>query len=110
MEPVTGTSPDSPQVLSLNTALIADVIGYIAAAIGTVLMLPQVVKSICTKRVDDVSGLMLTAYLTQCVLWDIYGVLIWAVPLIVCNSVAFVIGTVQVVLKLRYGKRHAEAA
>jgi MtN3 and saliva related transmembrane protein len=81
---------------------LTDVTGYLAAAIGTVLMLPQVIKSLKTRRVDDLSWLMLAAYVTQCVLWDVYGALISSVPLIACNTVALGIGTVQAVLKARY--------
>jgi MtN3 and saliva related transmembrane protein len=81
---------------------VTDVTGYLAAAIGTVLMLPQVYKSLRTGRAGDLSWLMLAAYLTQCVLWDAYGFLTSSGPLIACNSVAFCIGTAQVVLKFRY--------
>lgn len=82
-----------------------DIIGYIAAAIGTVLMLPQVIKSVRTKSAKDISSLMLAAYLLQCVLWDVYGFLLGAIPLMICNSIAFCIGLFQAILKIRYGKR-----
>jgi len=83
---------------------ITNLIGYLAAAIGTFLMVPQVLKTISTKRVDDISNGMLAAYLAQCALWDVYGILLHAYPLIVCNTVAFCIGTFQVWLKIKYGK------
>ncbi|MBP7114395.1 MAG: hypothetical protein KBA40_03000 [Candidatus Peribacteraceae bacterium] len=81
-----------------------EIIGYIAAVIGTVLMLPQVIKSIQTKSAKDVSALMLSAYLIQCVLWSIYGLRIHAAPVYLCNMIAFCIGLVQVGLKLKYAK------
>ncbi len=87
---------------------ITNLIGYLAAAIGTFLMVPQVLKTIATKRVDDISNGMLAAYLVQCALWGIYGILLQAYPLIVCNAVAFCIGAFQVVLKIKYGRATKE--
>ncbi len=81
-----------------------EIIGYTAAVIGTVLMLPQVIKSVQTKSAHDVSSLMLAAYLTQCVLWAMYGIRIHAAPVYLCNIIAFCIGVVQVSLKFRYAK------
>ncbi len=81
-----------------------EIIGYIAAVIGTVLMVPQVIKSIQTKSAKDVSALMLGAYLVQCVLWSIYGFSIKAPPVYLCNMIAFCIGVVQVGLKVKYAK------
>lgn len=88
----------------MDQAFMTDVIGYVAAVIGTVLMLPQVVKSLRTTSARDISGLMLAAYLTQCLLWGVYGFLIEATPLIVCNTIAFCIGAFQVLLKITYAE------
>lgn len=85
---------------------ITDLIGYLAASIGTFLMVPQVLKTLSTKRVDDISNGMLAAYLTQCALWGTYGFLLKAPPLILCNTIAFFIGTVQVFLKIKYRKQN----
>jgi uncharacterized protein with PQ loop repeat len=62
-------------------------------------MLPQVVKSYRSGKVDDVSGVMVAAYLTQCLLWLVYGILKPSGPLIACNSVVFCIRSVQAWLK-----------
>ncbi len=86
------------------TPLITEIIGYTATVIGTCLMLPQVIKSIQTKRVHDLSYLMIILYFLNCLLWATYGILIWAVPLIVCNSIALIISIFQIGLKMKYGK------
>lgn len=92
-------------------ALITNIVGFAAAAVGTALMLPQVIKSLRTRRVDDVSFVMLVFYLLNCILWATYGFLIWALPVIICNLIATVIAVTQIVLKVRYTKRrrHAKA-
>jgi MtN3 and saliva related transmembrane protein len=82
--------------------MITTVIGYAATAVGTVLMLPQVIRSWRTHRVDDLSLAMVLLYLGNCALWLVYGLLINAGPVIVANGAGLVIGVVQLVLKLRY--------
>lgn len=84
--------------------LIAEIIGFMAAAVGTSLMLPQVIKSIRTKKMDDVSSLMLLLYFVNCLLWLVYGLLIWAVPVILCNFIALIVSVIQLVLKKRYSR------
>lgn len=83
--------------------LITNIVGYMAAAVGVSLMLPQVIKSIKTKEVGDLSSAMVVLYVLNCALWLAYGLLIFAPPMILVNSIALVIGIVQLILKLRYG-------
>ena len=83
---------------------LAEIIGFLAAVVGTSLMLPQVVKTIRTKKVDDLSFLTLVLYFVNCVLWLAYGVLINAWPVIACNFSALIISILQLGLKIKYGK------
>ncbi|MFH1788712.1 MAG: SemiSWEET family transporter [Candidatus Altiarchaeota archaeon] len=87
------------------TDTLTQIIGYSAALVGTSLMLPQVAKTLKTKRVEDVSMGMVVLYLLNCFLWLAYGVLIRAYPLMVCNLIAFFIGLAQMLLKLKYSNR-----
>lgn len=84
-------------------SILTNVIGYLAAIVGTFLMMPQVIRAIRTKHMKDVSMGMLVAYIVNCALWDMYGILLGAMPMILCNSIALVIGVWQVVLKRKYG-------
>ena len=81
---------------------ITQIIGFSAAAVGTSLMLPQVIKSIRTKKVEDVSLLMLFFYFINCTLWLTYGMLIQDWPIIVCNFIAIIISIIQIFLKFKY--------
>ncbi len=82
-----------------------DMVGYTATAVGTCIMLPQVIKSLRTKHVQDLSALMLTLYLANCALWFSYGIMLPAKPVIVANAAGFAIGVIQVLLKARYRRR-----
>ena len=77
-------------------------IGYLAAVFGTALMVPQVYKSLKTKRVDDISMVMLVVYIINCTLWEIYGFMLGSMPMILCNLIAGLIGIFQTWLKLKY--------
>lgn len=81
-----------------------EIVGFLAAIVGTSLMLPQVIKSLKTKKVDDLSFLMLFLYVLNCALWLAYGLMINALPVIACNFVALLISFFQLFLKLKYGK------
>ena len=82
--------------------LLAEMIGYAAAVVGTSLMLPQLIKSIRSKKVRDLSYGMLILYFFNCLLWMVYGLLILAWPVVICNAIAFVISIVQLVIKIIY--------
>ncbi len=86
--------------------LLTEIIGYVAAAFGTALMLPQVYKSLVTKKADDISMVMLIVYAINCTLWEIYGLLIDSMPIILCNIIALMIGLFQIFLKIRFSKKH----
>ncbi len=79
-----------------------DSVGYIAAVIGTFLMLPQVVKFYRTKKVGDASMASVILYVANCSLWLTYGFLSSAKPVVVANAVALVISIAQLILKLKY--------
>ena len=80
-------------------------IGYAAAAVGTVLMLPQVIRSWRTREVEDLSFAMVWLYVTNCALWLAYGVLEGLPPVWFTNAAALAISLVQLSLKIRYGRR-----
>ncbi len=79
-----------------------DLIGYLAAAVGTLMMLPQLVKSVRHRRTQDLSWGFIAAYMVNCLLWEWYALRLGAMPMILCNGVALVIGAVQGGLKYRY--------
>jgi MtN3 and saliva related transmembrane protein len=83
----------------------ANVVGYGAAVVGTFLMLPQVVKSWRSKRVEDLSLGMTILYFFNCLLWLIYGILLTAAPMIIANSAGLAISIILVGLKLRHGEK-----
>jgi MtN3 and saliva related transmembrane protein len=77
-------------------------IGLMAAALTTAAFLPQVIKSWRTKKTKDVSLLMLIVFATGVLLWLIYGVILNDLPIMLANSVTFVLVMVLLFLKLKH--------
>lgn len=82
--------------------ILTNLIGYIAAVVGTSLMLPQIIKSYRIKKTGDLSMAMVVLYVINCILWLIYGFLLFSMPLIIANGIALIIGIMQLILKLKY--------
>lgn len=76
------------------------VLGYAAAAVGSCLMLPQVLQSWRTRQVNDLSMGMVLLYVVNCALWMAYGGLVRSGPILVANGVGLLIGAAQLGMKL----------
>ena len=77
-------------------------IGTIAAVLTTFAFLPQVIKVIKTK---DTESIALGMYLMQVLgiaLWLAHGLVIQDLPLILANSVSFILSGTILVYKIRY--------
>lgn len=83
---------------------LTEIVGAGAAIVGSSIMLPQVIRSLRTKSVRDVSPAMLGLYLLNSVLWLSYGLLLPNFPIIATNVIALLIVSVQWILKMRYDK------
>ncbi|HJX05954.1 MAG TPA: SemiSWEET family transporter [Candidatus Nanoarchaeia archaeon] len=82
-----------------------DMIGYLAALFGTFIMLPQLIKSLRTRSVEDISALMLAIYIINCVLWTTYGILIKRLPVSLSNGIACLIVLALFIVKMKYSRK-----
>lgn len=85
--------------------IIVNVIGFTAGFLMAITMLPQIIKSLKTKRVEDISLLMLITYVTSAFLWMIYGILIKSLPVSITDGFAFCVSSTQLFIKIKYTKR-----
>jgi MtN3 and saliva related transmembrane protein len=84
--------------------VIVDTIGYFAAFFGTILMLPQAIKTYRTRHVADISLVMLVVYIINCILWGIYGFFLHSVPMLICNGFALIIGFLMLSMKILFSR------
>ena len=78
------------------------VFGIIAALFTTFALLPQAVKTLRTKKADNISLGTFTIQWIGNFLWLIYGLLIHDFPLIFANGVTFIFAFSIFVMKIIY--------
>lgn len=78
------------------------IIGFSAAALGTIAFLPQVIKAIKTKETKDISFPTFLIVAATNFLWTVYGLLRSDLPLTIANSVIFISVLVILWAKIKY--------
>ena len=85
----------------MNTPL-SNSIGILAASLTTISLLPQVVKTLKTKRTRDLSLGMLVVFNVGILFWITYGIIIKSIPIIFGNCVTVSFAFYLLVMKHRY--------
>lgn len=83
-------------------------LGLLAGTLTSVASIPQLVRTIRTRHVRDISlwqPLLLTLGVA---LWLVYGILIHDTPLIVANITPFICNAALTAMKIRYGTTTVE--
>jgi MtN3 and saliva related transmembrane protein len=79
-----------------------EVIGYLSAFLTTVAFIPQAYHSWKTRDLSGVSLPMYTIFSLGVAGWLIYGWLIVSWPIIVANSITFILSCMVLGLKLKH--------
>lgn len=87
-----------------------EILGYLAAALGTVSWLPQTIKTWRTRAVADLSFWALVLVFATVSAWLLYGLLIMNWPLIVANVICVILVGLLLVAKVRFQPRAAAPA
>ena len=82
----------------------SQVVGYIAGTLVISYNIPQLIKMIKTKSTDDVALLSLIFQIILNTVYITYGALLQEIPLMVSESIAFIICASMVILKRKYDK------
>ncbi|MGH8283369.1 MAG: SemiSWEET transporter [Gammaproteobacteria bacterium] len=78
-------------------------IGFAAAALTTISLLPQVYHSLRTRDTHSISLGMYMLFTLGVALWLVYGLLIHDLPVMLANGVTLVLTLVVLGFMLRYG-------
>lgn len=84
--------------------VIVNIIGFTAGFLMAITMIPQIIKSLKTKSVEDISLLMIIIYIVSAFLWMIYGILIKSLPVAITDGFAFCVSSIQLFIKIKYTK------
>ena len=78
------------------------VIGLIAGTLTSIAAIPQVIKTLQTRHVRDISIWQPILLALGVALWMVYGILINDLPLIVANIIPLICNVFLTVMKIRF--------
>lgn len=83
------------------------VVGLFAGVCTASSLLPQLIKTIKEKKVDEISKGMLIVLMTGVATWVVYGILRSDMPIILTNSFSLLLNISMLFLRVKYS-RHAK--
>ena len=81
-----------------------DIFGYLAAILTTMAFLPQLIKTLKTKKADDVSLTTLIMFIIGVISWIIYGYKISSTPIVIANLITFILNLLILISKVYFSK------
>ena len=81
-----------------------EIFGFVAALLTTIAFIPQLLKTWKTRSGNDVSTIMLILFIIGVFCWILYGLMISSVPILVANSITFILNSFILILKIHYEK------
>lgn len=81
-------------------------VGYIATAMSTIKLIPEIIKALKTHHLKDIAWGMLLLMSTADGMWLIYGIHLQEMPLILDGILNFSMGIMLIYLKFHYTKNH----
>ena len=82
----------------------ADIIGFSAGIFTSINIIPQIIHTLKTKQVEDISIWMFLIYDIGLFLWVTYGLIIHSFPVIIMDGLAFLTSMFMTYMKVRYSK------
>ena len=79
--------------------------GYFAALLTTLAFLPQLIKTLKTKKAEDVSLITLIMFLTGVLSWIIYGYKISSTPILIANIITFILNLLILIFKITFSRK-----
>jgi MtN3 and saliva related transmembrane protein len=79
-------------------------IGFIATGFAVSSTVPQISKALRTKKSDDISLRFIVVLIIGLSFWVIYGIGKMDVVLIIGNSIAVILNTILLILKIKYSR------
>ena len=81
-----------------------DIFGYFAAILTTAAFLPQLIKTLKTKKADDVSSTTLIMFIIGVFSWIVYGYAISSKPILIANLITLILNLMILISKIYFSK------
>ena len=85
-----------------------EIFGYIAAILTTAAFLPQLIKTLKTKKADDVSLITLIMFIIGVLCWIIYGYSISSIPILIANLITLILNLLILISKIYFSKSYSQ--
>ncbi len=85
-----------------------DIFGYFAAILTTAAFLPQLIKTLKTKKADDISFTTLLMFIIGVMFWIIYGYKISSTPILLSNLITLILNLLILISKIYFSKTFNE--
>ena len=85
-----------------------EIFGYIAAVLTTAAFLPQLIKTLKTKKADDVSLITLVMFNIGVLSWIIYGYKISSIPILIANLITLILNLLILISKIYFSKSYSQ--
>ena len=82
-----------------------NIFGYSAAILTTAAFIPQLIKTLNTKKADDVSLTTLIMFITGVLSWIIYGYKISSKPILIANLITLVLNLSILISKIYFTEK-----
>ncbi len=92
------------RALQIMNSISNELFGYFAAILTTAAFLPQLVKTLRTKKANDVSLVTLIMFISGVSCWIIYGYEISSFPILLANIITFILNFLILISKIYYAK------
>ena len=77
-------------------------VGLFGAFLSAITFIPQVLHAYKTKSVGDLSWAMLWIVFASVIVWLVYGIYLQLLPVIIANSIIFILSAVLLYFKFKY--------
>ena len=84
-----------------------EIFGYVAAILTTAAFLPQLIKTLKTKKADDVSLITLIMFIIGVLCWIIYGYNISSIPILIANLITLILNLLILISKIYFSKSYS---
>ena len=81
-----------------------EIFGYIAAILTTAAFLPQLIKTLKTKKAEDVSLVTLIMFIVGVLCWIIYGYKISSIPILLAYLITLLLNLLILISKIYFSK------
>ena len=82
-----------------------EMVGLTGSALSSITFIPQVWQAWKTKSVGDLNLTMMLIVATSCLVWLVYGIALELRPVIICNTIIFMMAVLLIYFKFSFKKK-----